>query len=218
MSHYWIALATVFTGALIAVELKLASNWALPYYRHGFPVLFRRYKVLQPAKFAEVLQQLRWRYGGHHSMALEFRFLTPEMVAFRAHTPFPQDPDPWLSDFVDPSDPWNLPQPGLYTGSREMYISLMHGALHLDVAGGVLTVKGYLNWYVVWLNCFWFAIVLSKCDPGSSAVCRLMLFLGPLFSAIIVLIQGNRYIELAEIAAKFMSVGRIERYRLPRTR
>lgn len=218
MSQYWIILGIVLTGALIAVELKLALNWTLLYYCYGFPVLMRRYKVLQPAKFAECVQQLRWRYGRRHSMALEFRFLTPEVCAFRARTPFPQDPDPWQRELVDLDDPWNLPQPGLYVESRETYVSLIHGTLHVDVADGVLTVKGYLNWYVVWLNCLWLAIVLSNCDPGSSAVCRFMLFLGPLFSAIIVLIQGNRYIELAETAVKSMSVGRIERYRLPSTR
>ena len=178
------------------------------YYRRGIRVFTKRYRILQPEKFKLCVQRLQWRFDTRELPALDFHMLTQTLCAFRERVFFPRDDD--FPDH-DPWDPWDFPYPGTVTvRTQRTYVPLIHGLIELDPHSGILAVEGYLNWFPIWFCMIWYAVVLPQLSRDNFLIAGIFLIIMPLGICVSTFItQIKRYTEIAELAAKSLSEGRL---------
>ena len=213
MQSQRLSLALFMMAVLTFIEVKIASKWIAAYYQHGIRVFFKQYKISQPEHFKLCVQRLQYYFDTRELPALDFHLLTQNLCAFRERVFFPRDDEVPRSD---PWDPWDIPYPGTVTvRTQRTYAPVIHGLIELDPLAGVLTVRGYLNWYPIWFGMIWYAVVLSQISTDG----LINLTVGVLLTAMplgvyisIFVTQFRRYTEIAEFAAKSLSQGKLVPY------
>ena len=208
MEPRWLSFALIIFGILAFLEVQVASKWVTTYYRHGICVFVKQYRIVQPEKFKLCIQRLQWRFDTRELPALDFHILTQTLCAFRERVFFPRDDD--FSD-RDPWDPWDLPSPGTVTvRTRRTYVPLIHGLIELEPHSGILGIKGYLNWFPIWFCTIWSAVVLPQLSRDNLLIAGIFLVMIPLSICVSTFVtQIKRYTEIAELAAKSLSQGRL---------
>ena len=213
MQSQRLSLALFMMAVLTFIEVKIASKWIAAYYQHGIRVFFKQYKISQPEHFKLCVQRLQYYFDTRELPALDFHLLTQNLCAFRERVFFPRDDEVPRSD---PYDPWDISYPGTVTvRTYRTYQPLIHGLMELDPLAGVLTVKGYLNWYPIWFAMIFSAVVLSEFSTDALRNLLVIVFLVGILVSIYVstfVTQFRRYTEIAEFAAKSLSQGKLETY------
>ena len=160
----------IATAVVVPVEFWMLSTWRESYFRSGLCVFERRFQAMSMHFDPLPTWSMEDEFGSGLFPPIGFSELSPGLYGFRE----------------------------TYLGSSSSFITylpVMRGAVVFDMVSASVSVKGYINWYVIVVSAL-FVFMALPLEPTSEAT----VLLGG-YAAIVIVIYSVQVWRYGKVAA-----------------